>query len=113
MSPLKYGFAIDRGGTFTDVYVHRSDGTSRIMKLLSEDRNNYQDAPTEAIRRVLEEETGVILPRETPIPTGNFLPYKFLWHFKIRMSRRIYIYLSVYLIYLCRFLREIRIYNLG
>lgn len=96
MSPLKYGFAIDRGGTFTDVYVHRSDGTSRIMKLLSEDRNNYQDAPTEAIRRVLEEETGVILPRETPIPTGNFLPYKFLWHFKIRMSRRIYLFIRLF-----------------
>lgn len=50
----KYGFAIDRGGTFTDVYIRRPDGSSRVMKLLSEDPQNYRDAPTEAIRRVLE-----------------------------------------------------------
>ena len=28
------------------------------MKLLSEDPNNYEDAPREAIRRILSEETG-------------------------------------------------------
>ncbi|VDK34993.1 unnamed protein product [Gongylonema pulchrum] len=66
-----YGFAIDRGGTFTDVYVRRPDGTSRSLKLLSEDETSYRDAPTEAIRRVLEQETGACIPRGTPIPTEN------------------------------------------
>ncbi|KAK0398342.1 hypothetical protein QR680_002542 [Steinernema hermaphroditum] len=55
-----FGFAIDRGGTFTDVYVKYPDGKSRVMKLLSEDPSNYPDAPTEAIRRVLSEEYGEI-----------------------------------------------------
>lgn len=55
--PGKLGFAIDRGGTFTDVFVSRPDGSSRVLKILSEDPNNYRDAPTEAIRRVLEQVT--------------------------------------------------------
>uniref|UniRef100_A0A1I7YL10 5-oxoprolinase n=1 Tax=Steinernema glaseri TaxID=37863 RepID=A0A1I7YL10_9BILA len=55
-----FGFAIDRGGTFTDVYVKYPDGRSRVTKLLSEDPANYPDAPTEAIRRVLSEEYGEI-----------------------------------------------------
>uniref|UniRef100_A0A914WUW0 Hydantoinase/oxoprolinase N-terminal domain-containing protein n=1 Tax=Plectus sambesii TaxID=2011161 RepID=A0A914WUW0_9BILA len=65
----KFGFAIDRGGTFTDVYVRRPDGSSRVLKLLSEDPQNYKDAPTEAIRRVIQEEIGKELPRGEPIPT--------------------------------------------
>ena len=48
-----YRFAIDRGGTFTDVYAECPDGKVIVMKLLSEDPA-YPDAPTEAIRRVLE-----------------------------------------------------------
>jgi hypothetical protein len=40
------GFGIDRGGTFTDVFVVYPDGKQRTFKLLSEDTNNYQDAPT-------------------------------------------------------------------
>ncbi|MFH4978136.1 hypothetical protein AB6A40_004845 [Gnathostoma spinigerum] len=64
-----YGFAIDRGGTFTDVYVRRPDGSSRILKLLSEDPANYVDAPTEAIRRVLQDELGIVIPRDAKIPT--------------------------------------------
>lgn len=51
----KYGFAIDRGGTFTDVYVHRPDGSSFVTKVLSVDPGNYADAPTEGVRRVLEQ----------------------------------------------------------
>lgn len=66
-----YGFAIDRGGTFTDVCVFRPDASIRILKILSEDPSNYRDAPTEAIRRVLEEETGTKIPRGTPVPTEN------------------------------------------
>ena len=69
----KYGFAIDRGGTFTDVYVRRPDGSSRVLKLLSEDVQHYADAPTEAIRRVLAEETGnaAEYTRSSAIPTDR------------------------------------------
>uniref|UniRef100_A0A158R5F5 5-oxoprolinase n=1 Tax=Syphacia muris TaxID=451379 RepID=A0A158R5F5_9BILA len=66
----KYGFAIDRGGTFTDVYVRCPDGSSRTLKLLSENPA-YKDAAIEAIRRVLEKELGVPIPKDKPIPTGN------------------------------------------
>ena len=51
----KFGFAIDRGGTFTDIYARCPGGKIRVMKLLSVDPDNYKDAPREGIRRVLEE----------------------------------------------------------
>jgi len=38
------------------------------MKLLSVDPNNYKDAPTEGIRRIMSEFMGEI-PREQKIPT--------------------------------------------
>ena len=50
-----FRFSIDRGGTFTDVYAECPSGKVRVLKLLSDDPQNYQDAPTEAIRRILEE----------------------------------------------------------
>ena len=53
----KFDFAIDRGGTFTDVFARLPDGRERVLKLLSRDPQNYKDAPTEGIRRVLEEVT--------------------------------------------------------
>lgn len=53
----KFCFAIDRGGTFTDVYARCPGGKVRVMKLLSEDPANYADAPTEGIRRILEQVT--------------------------------------------------------
>ncbi|HEX4800196.1 MAG TPA: hydantoinase/oxoprolinase N-terminal domain-containing protein, partial [Sphingomicrobium sp.] len=53
-------FAIDRGGTFTDVVARSSDGRLRIEKLLSENPSRYADAALEAIRRVLEEEGGSV-----------------------------------------------------
>lgn len=53
-----YKFSIDRGGTFTDVLAIRPDKSIRTMKLLSEDPQNYADAPTEAIRRILTEDLG-------------------------------------------------------
>lgn len=68
-----YGFAIDRGGTFTDICVFRPDNSVKILKILSEDPANYKDAPTEAIRRVLEEETQTSIPKGTPVPTGRRL----------------------------------------
>ncbi|KJH52804.1 hypothetical protein DICVIV_01011 [Dictyocaulus viviparus] len=83
-----YGFAIDRGGTFTDVCVFKPDGTTGVLKVhfilessklvmvLSEDPVNYNDAPTEAIRQILEQETKCSIPRGSPLPTGK--PIKFI-----------------------------------
>ena len=53
-------FAIDRGGTFTDVVARSSDGQLRVEKLLSENPGQYADAALEAIRRVLAEEGGTV-----------------------------------------------------
>lgn len=66
----KFRFAIDRGGTFTDIYAEVPDQARpyRVLKLLSEDPRNYPDAPREGIRRILEEVTGVPHPRDAPVP---------------------------------------------
>ncbi|MFL6721090.1 MAG: hydantoinase B/oxoprolinase family protein [Sphingomonas sp.] len=53
-------FAIDRGGTFTDVIALASDGRLRIEKLLSENPGQYEDAALEAIARVLATEGGEV-----------------------------------------------------
>ncbi|KAJ8276881.1 hypothetical protein GJAV_G00068950 [Gymnothorax javanicus] len=66
----KFDFAIDRGGTFTDVFARCPDGRERVLKLLSHDPQNYKDAPTEGIRRILEEETGRPFPREQPLDSS-------------------------------------------
>lgn len=50
----RFRFAIDRGGTFTDVYAECPKNKVRVMKLLSVDPA-YPDAPREGIRRILEE----------------------------------------------------------
>lgn len=55
--------AIDRGGTFCDVIAKIEGRQDIIFKLLSEDPNNYADAPGEAIRRVLEIAEGRSIPR--------------------------------------------------
>src|SRR3954449_3383639 len=55
-----WSFAIDRGGTFTDVVARSSDGQVRIEKLLSENAGQYGDAALEGIRRVLEDEGGTV-----------------------------------------------------
>ncbi|CAN7988046.1 unnamed protein product [Ixodes hexagonus] len=60
----KFEFAIDRGGTFTDVYARCPSGKVRLMKLLSEDPANYADAPREGIHRILEQETGRPFPAQ-------------------------------------------------
>ncbi|PON52797.1 Winged helix-turn-helix DNA-binding protein [Parasponia andersonii] len=68
----KLRFCIDRGGTFTDVYAEipgHPDG--RVLKLLSVDPANYEDAPVEGIRRILEEFTGEEIPRTSKIPTDK------------------------------------------
>jgi 5-oxoprolinase (ATP-hydrolysing) len=52
----KFHFAVDRGGTFTDVHCRLPDGKTEVVrKLLSEDPAHYDDAPTEGIRRILAE----------------------------------------------------------
>ena len=43
----------------------------RTLKLLSEDPANYESAPREGIRRVLEEVTGKKIPRDAPVPTNQ------------------------------------------
>lgn len=71
-SEEKLRFCIDRGGTFTDVYAEipgQPDG--RVLKLLSVDPANYDDAPVEGIRRILEEYTGEKIPRTSKIPTDK------------------------------------------
>lgn len=40
---------IDRGGTFTDVWASAPNKPDVVLKLLSVDPGNYQDAPTEGI----------------------------------------------------------------
>ena len=57
---LEWSFAIDRGGTFTDVVATASDGRRRVAKLLSENPAHYDDAALEAIRRVLTDEGGTL-----------------------------------------------------
>nr|XP_023397374.1 5-oxoprolinase [Loxodonta africana] len=67
----RFHFSIDRGGTFTDVFAQCPGGHVRVLKLLSEDPANYGDAPTEGIRRILEQEGGVLLPRDRPLDTSR------------------------------------------
>lgn len=98
--PPKAGIeiAIDRGGTFTDCIATNIPGRDDIVvKLLSVDPSNYEDAPTvsapealsrvaqmidveqEGIRRILELVTGEKLNRGAPIDTsgiGKFLDIK-------------------------------------
>lgn len=45
----------------------------RTTKLLSVDPSSYKDAPTEGIRRILEEESGVPHPRGQPVDTSRIL----------------------------------------
>ncbi len=52
----QFRFSIDRGGTFTDVYAEvPGEPGFKVVKLLSEDPANYDDAPREGIRRILSE----------------------------------------------------------
>ena len=51
-------FAIDSGGTFTDVIARSPAGELVVEKLLSENPGHYEDAGLEAIRRILEQHGG-------------------------------------------------------
>ena len=46
-------FAIDRGGTFTDIVATAPDGAVHVAKLLSDDPDQYDDAATEGMKRLL------------------------------------------------------------
>ena len=61
--------AIDRGGTFTDCVGERN-GETVILKLLSEDPGNYQDAPLEGIRRIMSRFLGKDIPRGEALDTS-------------------------------------------
>ncbi|KAH9927645.1 5-oxoprolinase [Fomitopsis serialis] len=67
----------DRGGTFCDVHASFPDPDNNaerkdiVVKLLSQDPNNYRDAPTEGIRRVLEIVTGEKIPRGQVLETSK------------------------------------------
>ncbi|KAL7269300.1 hypothetical protein RUND412_008047 [Rhizina undulata] len=65
--------AIDRGGTFTDCVGNPGTGRLEddvIIKLLSVDPQNYDDAPLEGIRRLLSRFTGMEIPRGEPLDTS-------------------------------------------
>lgn len=57
--------AIDRGGTFTDCVGSLGGADDVVIKLLSEDPANYDDAPLEGIRRIMSHFAGGP-PREVP-----------------------------------------------
>ena len=48
-------FAIDRGGTFTDIVARSPDGRQIVRKLLSDNPERYDDAAVAGIARILEE----------------------------------------------------------
>ena len=55
-----WNFAIDRGGTFTDVIAWNDEGRFRTEKLLSENPDHYDDAAIEGIGRILISEGGAL-----------------------------------------------------
>ncbi|KAJ9603670.1 hypothetical protein H2200_011856 [Cladophialophora chaetospira] len=66
--------AIDRGGTFTDCVGNPGTGEMQddiIIKLLSEDPSNYEDAPLEGIRRLMSKFTGREIPRGEALDTSK------------------------------------------
>ncbi|KAH7026172.1 Hydantoinase B/oxoprolinase-domain-containing protein [Microdochium trichocladiopsis] len=60
--------AIDRGGTFTDC-VGTLNGKDVVIKLLSEDPANYDDAPLEGIRRIMSHFLDRDIPRGEALDT--------------------------------------------
>ena len=51
----RWSFAIDRGGTFTDIVARAPDGALLTRKLLSDNPERYDDAAVEGIRRLIAE----------------------------------------------------------
>ncbi|KAL1861092.1 hypothetical protein Plec18170_001607 [Paecilomyces lecythidis] len=60
--------AIDRGGTFTDAWAWIPETQEKlVIKVLSQSPGEYDDAPTECIRQILEAATQQEIPRGTPL----------------------------------------------
>ena len=84
MTAPSFRFSIDRGGTFTDVYAEvPGEPGFRVVKLLSEDPQNYPDAPREGIRRILESVTGKHIPKASGGGSTTFSSENIEW---IRMG---------------------------
>ncbi|MGL6344463.1 MAG: hydantoinase/oxoprolinase family protein [Waterburya sp.] len=65
MVASRWQFWIDRGGTFTDIVAQTPTGSILVHKLLSENPEQYEDAPLQAIRDVMG------IDRDQPIPTAD------------------------------------------
>jgi len=84
MTTPSFRFSIDRGGTFTDVYAEvPGEPGFRVVKLLSEDPENYPDAPREGIRRILESVTGKTITKKSGRKSTTFSSENIEW---IRMG---------------------------
>src|SRR6266704_5080478 len=59
----RWGFWVDRGGTFTDVIGRRPDGTLVAHKLLSDNPEAYGDAAVQGIRDLLGLAAGEPIPQ--------------------------------------------------
>ncbi|MGH6650952.1 MAG: hydantoinase B/oxoprolinase family protein [Sphingopyxis sp.] len=66
----EWRFWIDRGGTFTDVVAKAPDGRLHTTKMLSENPEQYRDAATAGIRRLLS------LPLNSAIPASTVTEVK-------------------------------------
>ena len=62
-SSSQWQFYIDRGGTFTDVVAKTPQDKIIVYKLLSENPEQYRDAPIQGIRDLMG------IPQDRPIPT--------------------------------------------
>ncbi|EDX84576.1 Hydantoinase/oxoprolinase domain family protein [Synechococcus sp. PCC 7335] len=69
-SDRQWQFWIDRGGTFTDVVAKRPNGEIVVHKLLSENPEQYSDAPVQGIRDCLG------LGADDPIPAEQIAGIK-------------------------------------
>lgn len=69
-SSPQWQFYIDRGGTFTDIVGKNPQGGIIVHKLLSENPEQYQDAPIQGIRDVMG------IPPDEPIPTKKIAVVK-------------------------------------
>lgn len=63
MTTRRWEFYIDRGGTFTDVVAKTPQDKIIVYKLLSENPEQYRDAPIQGIRDLMG------IPQTEPIPT--------------------------------------------
>ena len=70
MTSTHWEFYIDRGGTFTDVVAKTPQGKIIVHKLLSENPEQYQDAPIQGIRDLMG------IPQHQPIPTEKIAVVK-------------------------------------